>query len=664
MDSTPESARSDCPSDAILSAFNGGRMTDPAVEEAVAQHLGSCPTCESRLATLGQDSDSIAAILVAPDPMREFADGTRDSHLLSPTRTVAALDQQPGPAAGTVELPLLPEKIGKYFVLQEIGSGGFGRVYKAKDPDTHRIVAIKVPRLYSSGRIAEFLREARTAAQLTHDSIVQVYDWGRAGDGLCYVVMEYMEGGSLKELLKSVIGARQRAVEVVVAVAEALRYAHGQGVYHRDVKPANILFDARGVPHLADFGLAIRDDQRWDHQGDSSGTDAYMAPEQVRGNSYQFDGRTDIWSLGVVFYEMLTGGRPFSAANRERLFVEILNREPRAPHAASEAVSLALSDICLKCLRKEIGQRYASCADLLQALEVVLRSGGDEAAGAVAVADPARRESRTNRSKPRLAWPAAMLAGVLLLAAVTSLAAVLEWPLALLPARPLRPTDVGQATDIDQERLEAVPVPFRWYPLLQRPPTALFPPDLPAERVIYNEQLSEVIMQSPSFSHVILGQAASGKYRFQVDITKIAPQGASGIIFGLRPELNEAGIVTWHGQIIRLTCRQDDYHTVRRELIELVPVPQANTYGVNKRSLASVRVPTARIRGDTLEITVDPGRVSEVRWRGQLLPELCDTIPNPPGGIPNCQGKLGLVNSDGSVTFQNARYMSLKGVSP
>jgi tRNA A-37 threonylcarbamoyl transferase component Bud32 len=646
----------DCPSDAVLSAFNSGKTSDVAVEEAIANHLLLCAVCEARLARLSRDGDSVLRLLAAPDPYREFADGTHNLRSLSPTKTGGAdeLDDELSPDAS--EAARLPEKIGKYFVLEEVGKGGFGRVFKAKDPDTNRIVAIKVPRLYSKRRIAEFLDEARTAAQLTHQSIVQVYDWGRSSDGLCFVVMEYMEGGSLKDLLKSVAGARPRAVEVVVAVAEALHYAHGKGVYHRDVKPANILFDARGLPHLADFGLAIRDDQRWNHQGDSAGTDAYMAPEQVRGDSFQFDGRTDIWSLGVVFYEMLTGRRPFSADSRKRLFVEILNRDPTAPHAISVSVSPALSDVCLRCLRRNIAERYASGADLAKALNNVSSATGESPSASPAGA--ALPPSNRKLAAIAVAGPLLLLAAVLLVAALDSRGL-------LRPARAIDdPPGVGSVEAVDNDNLARAPVPFRWYPLLAREPTALFLPDLQDERLVYDRDLAEVVMQSPSFSHLILGETTSASYRIQVDMTKIAPQGESGILFGLQPSVSDSGNASWNGQVIRLISGRGDDYEVRRELVDLVAIPQGGTYAVHKYELKSVKVPHTRIRGETLEITIDPGRVSEVRWGGRLLPELCDPLNDGTVAIPECRGKFGLVNSYGSVTFRNARYMSLKGERP
>ncbi len=158
--------------------------------------------------------------------------------------------------------------------------------------------------------------------------------------------------------------------------AEALSYAHEQGLVHRDLKPANILMDRQGRPHIADFGLAVHEDDRWPNRWEVAGTPPYMAPEQVRGESHRLDGRTDLWGLGVILYQMLTGVRPFEGGSNERIYDEILYREPVPPRQRDRTIPRELEWICLKCLSKLMTDRYTTASDLADDLRSWLTSRG------------------------------------------------------------------------------------------------------------------------------------------------------------------------------------------------------------------------------------------------------------------------------------------------
>jgi serine/threonine protein kinase len=262
------------------------------------------------------------------------------------------------------------QNIGRYHVIRVLGEGGYGRVYLAQDDQLQRSVAIKVPhRQIVSGpeHLNRFLAEARILAELDHPGIVPVFDVGSTEDGLCFVVSKFIEGCDLAATIAKQRPSLPASAEMVAMVAEALHYAHRKGLVHRDVKPANILIDRTGRPYLTDFGLALRE-QEFGRSDRFAGTPAYMSPEQARGEGHRVDGRSDIFSLGIVLYELTTGRRPFRGETAADVLAEVATLEVRPPRQVDDAIPREIERICLKALAKRATERYTTAGDMAEDL--------------------------------------------------------------------------------------------------------------------------------------------------------------------------------------------------------------------------------------------------------------------------------------------------------
>ena len=270
-------------------------------------------------------------------------------------------------AEGECSSDLVPRRLDHFQLVEILGRGGFGTVYRAFDEQLGRWVAVKVLRTGAVATTEErtrFLREARSAAELTHANIVQVHSIGNDA-GTPYIVSEYIEGPTLaKAIVLKRFGFLEMA-DLVAQLADALEYAHGRQIVHRDINPANVLIDDGGRPHLTDFGLARRQEGSVavTLDGEVLGTPAYMAPEQAAGNASAVDGRCDIYGLGVIMYQMLTGELPFRGTAR-MLLQQVIHEEPPPPRRINELIPYDLETICLKAISKLPAARYGTAAAL------------------------------------------------------------------------------------------------------------------------------------------------------------------------------------------------------------------------------------------------------------------------------------------------------------
>src|SRR5437762_6771910 len=328
-----------------------------SVESKATQSV--CAQCGSRLsATDGADEICINCLLRS---------AVAEDDDVDPGKTPRRSDQlTPGDNGAPVEF-------GDYALLEEIGQGSQGVVYRARQKSLNRIVALKVIALghwATEPHVKRFRREAEAAARLNHPGIVPIYEVGER-DGACYFSMGLVERGQLDAMLEREPMSIRSAVELIVKLARTVQYAHEHNILHRDIKPGNILLDAKGEPHLTDFGLArlVEAESTVTRTREVLGTPSYMAPEQASGETTKLGKATDVYGLGAVLYQLLTGHPPFAGGTTYETIRLLLNTEPRKPRALNRKIDRDLSTICLKCMEKDPQRRYPSALALAEDLE-------------------------------------------------------------------------------------------------------------------------------------------------------------------------------------------------------------------------------------------------------------------------------------------------------
>jgi WD40 repeat protein/tRNA A-37 threonylcarbamoyl transferase component Bud32 len=368
-----------CCSEADLRALLAGELPD-RIAESITRHLENCPGCESTASRLDMQADHFLKRLrrAVHDRVGDASKAQESSEV----RTTPASDApQMAPDATIEGAPVsgsersvgdsIPRTPPGYTIVKELGRGGMSVVYQARQKRPDRTVALKML-LYgayaSTEKRIRLLAEAEAVARLQHPGIVPVYEVAEH-EGVPFLVLEYVPGGNLAQKINGRPLPARQAAEIVVVLARAIAHAHQEGIIHRDLKPANVLLTTGGQPRISDFGLAKQEQAELTASGDVLGTPSYMAPEQARGSVRLVGPATDIYALGAILYELLTGRPPFLAATVLETLEQVCAREPISPRRLNPKIPRDIDTICLKCLEKDRARRYASAQELAEDLK-------------------------------------------------------------------------------------------------------------------------------------------------------------------------------------------------------------------------------------------------------------------------------------------------------
>jgi serine/threonine protein kinase len=521
---------------------------------------------------------------------------------------------------------------------EKLGEGGMGIVFRARDVRLDQPRAIKVIRrgpFFSDEAHDRFQREAKAVARLNHPGVVRIFALGEH-EGTLYICMEFLEGGSLQSRLRQGPLEVRAAADLVRRLALAVQHAHDNRVLHRDLKPGNVLLSADGTPKIADFGLAklldVADDLT--HSGYVLGTPSYMAPEQAAGQAGAVREATDVWSLGAILYECLCGRPPFKGETRSETLLQVQHQPVVPPRRVRADVPAGLEAICLHCLEKDPGRRYATATALAEDLQRWLDG---------------KPLSVTPRSARRRLWLAA--SGALVLLAL--LASVwIAWP------TPNKPPDTEPGPVV-----EPPPAPDVWHPLLTREPLHLIWPEWDKTGIHrYEPDKREFQLSCKSVALFALGETTAPRYQVAVTLEQHPWIGNIGLFFGFREETVEgrwkqtyqtlalSAVGTGASQPLRMDWQQMSHtNPALREL---------RTERTITTSANPIRPSPQEHR---LMVSIGPGGLEEVKWDEDVLSGLSAAeaarrktkLPAP----EDYRGRFGIYVDRGNGVFSQANYL-------
>lgn len=561
----------------------------------------------------------------------------------------------------------LPHRIGPYRVDRVLGRGGFGVVYLGWDEVLQRQVAIKVPnpqRFTSKNARAQFLHEARLAARLRHPGIVVVFEAGIDDEDHCYIVYEFVAGATLADRIKEHNCSPSAAVKLAIDIASALDAAHRQSLVHRDLKPANILLDEDGHPRITDFGLAVDEVSQREQAWVVSGTPVYMAPEQARGETHLLDGRTDIWALGVILYELLTKRKPFFGRDSQEVFQEICEREPKPLRQLAPQVDRTLERIVQTCLQKDPAERYSSATDLLEDLRDWQRLCDNPLPPTVDLPGRAPPPQAAPQPAPlrRRRWvPAAIVLGALALISVTVLVASRMD----LFSTGTSPSSAGSGD---------LPVAFRdlspseikeqvWYPLLTTKEYSqpIWPTRDEKAIIAPQPQSESITLSTIDRGLVTLGATRAREYKLQVELAQNPWVGKCGIFWDLHED--GEGATDYQALALVETTELGKKQTFAWQRLHVHFNPKSPTRFMDF-PLRAQAIDHPGVTSHLLEITFKAGAPRSATWGGQPLSDLLQTtdeeiFPNATDYV----GEFGVFTSGGQTNFAKARIFLIDGAN-
>ena len=647
-----------------------------------------CPHCSSIIDALDAASSSIICPGCGAEVSGTSVNGRReDTRQGAPHIPEATLDYPRKVVVKPRKTGELPSSLGRYRLLEELGAGAFGRVYRGFDSELQRPVAIKIlkaERFANQAELEGFFDEARLMASVHHPGIVAVHDVG-IDHGLNYIVTQLIGGGTLHDRLTRGPLTHAEAADLIRQCASAIHAAHKVQLYHRDLKPKNILLDQQGRAYVGDFGLAIRRRDQANRVGEFAGSVNFMSPEQLRGEVDCIDGRTDVWALGVIFYLMLTGQLPFQGSTT-RLITEIQNRHPLPPRQLNETIPPELERICLKCLKKPLESRYPTAFDLADDLGKWLATNEAGLRGPVVLEPSVPNSTADGLQAPTVLMPrpakARSKTRMYVIAGLTLLVG-LGWfgrhALTMLTiANPSAATQGGSRSreNVAEKpknpfQIDSYSITGRPYPLLEvSPPELIWPRSDAGSSAHFDfvEARQELLVEAPVECLVGLGQTKSESFRIRLSIKQYGRDGFAGVFWGHQDVPAELSVSEQqcHAVLVQTITKGDGstYLEMHRCRMVFRDKPHSSAARFEPSMLGSVEVKVNDLGPHDLDIAVHAGILDSVKWCGNQLMSLRDVeIASRRTAHPS-RGVFGVAVMSTSARFSDARVTFFEKALP